>query len=155
MNQRWRAEDAIRAEWGKDSRTVSSLIFFVIDTASRFAFRLQQERMGDHVHRASWCQNNNKKKDPPNEHPFPIAPLPLPLLSAPSVFPSIPLILHSVPPTLLFKIEVCTVEVTVCGNRFSLATTLMTVAYSTFQVGLNLIGTKARYFPRKLQQNIP
>lgn len=76
MNQCWRVKDTIRAEWRKDSQTASSLIFFVIDTASRFAFRLQQERMGSHVHRASRCRNLIKKKKSS------IVPLPLPLLSA-------------------------------------------------------------------------
>lgn len=84
MNQCWRVKDTIRAEWRKDSQTASSLIFFVIDTASWFAFRLQQERMGSHVHRASRCRNLiKKKKYLPNERPFfLIVPLSLPLLSA-------------------------------------------------------------------------
>lgn len=103
MNQRWRAEDAIRADWWKDSQTASSLIFFVIDTASRFAFGLQQERVGYHVHRASWCQNLILKSLQMSIL-FPlIAPLSLPLLSASSVSPCFLLVLHSMPPTLHFK----------------------------------------------------
>lgn len=102
MNRCWRVKDTIRAEWRKDSQTASSLIFFVIDTASPFAFRLQQERMGSHVHRASRCWNLIKKKYLPNVRPFfLIVPLSLPLLCASLVSP--PFLLSStqcLPPPL-------------------------------------------------------
>lgn len=61
------------------------------------------------------------------------------------VFPCFHPVLHSTPPTLHFKIEACTVDITGCGSLFSLAVTLMTLgkekkkAHFIFQVGLNLI----------------
>lgn len=142
MNQCWRVKDTIRAEWQKDSQTASSLIFFVIDTASWFAFRLQQERMGSHVHRASRCRNLIKKKYLPNERPFfLIVPLSLPLLSAflvspPSLFFST----QCLPPPLQNRSTHCKYY-----SVWNLAVTSMTlgkekkIAHFTFQVGLNLI----------------
>lgn len=120
MNQCWRVKDTIRAEWRKDSQTASSLIFFVIDTASWFAFRLQQERMGSHVHRASRCRNLIKKKIPSKWTPF----LPHCSSFSPSSFcflgvPSFPLFLYSMPSYPHFKTEAHTVNITVCGTWLS------------------------------------
>lgn len=119
MNQCWRVKDTIRAEWRKDSQTASSLIFFVIDTASWFAFRLQQERMGSHVHRASRCRNLIKKNT------FQMNALSSSLFLFLSLFfllswcPLLPSfsLLNAFHPH--FKTEAHTVNITVCGTWLS------------------------------------
>lgn len=146
----WRIPSVQNGE--KDSQTASSLIFFVIDTASRFAFGLQQERMGSHVHRASWCRNLIKKKSS-KWTPF----LPHCSSFSPSSFCFLCVSLLPSPHALYphFKIEAYTVDITICGKPVFTGCHIddfrkrKKIAHFTFQVGLNLTGTKAQYFSRK------